>query len=39
MRFERSRQRKFWMRWRVRTGYPVAVVYLAARQARRSTGS
>jgi protein-S-isoprenylcysteine O-methyltransferase Ste14 len=22
-------QRKFWMRWRVRTGYPVAVLFLA----------
>jgi hypothetical protein len=24
-----NQQRKFWMRWRVRLGYPVALVYLA----------
>jgi protein-S-isoprenylcysteine O-methyltransferase Ste14 len=30
-------QRKFWMRWRVRVGYPVAVVYwLLARPTRHS---
>jgi protein-S-isoprenylcysteine O-methyltransferase Ste14 len=23
-----AQQRKFWMRWRVRTGYPVGVIYL-----------
>jgi protein-S-isoprenylcysteine O-methyltransferase Ste14 len=26
--FEIKRSRKFWMRWRVRLGYPVAVVFL-----------
>ena len=32
-----SERRKFWMRWRVRTGYPVAVIYwLLARPSLRS---
>jgi protein-S-isoprenylcysteine O-methyltransferase Ste14 len=32
-----SERRKFWMRWRVRTGYPVAVIYwLLARPSVRS---